>query len=172
MGKTVSGTFLGGLTMDNYYPDLKGGGYYSHPGTGGTFDTGSRVGGVAQLFGVIPSPCVPAQFSLAQSVTRTRDRIDGVTNPTEGQTFDDIAKSGRNASVAPFRQDFLGGGTAPLGYLISMADPPSISYGASTNAEWDRDFVTSLIGPAGKQSVSWSLSIRVVNGRVTSKALS
>ena len=95
-----------------------------------------------------------------------------MTNPTEGQTLDDLAKSGRNAAAAPFRQGFLGGGDAPLGYVISMADPPSIGYGPTTNAEWDRDFVTSLIGPAGRQSVSWSLSIRVVKGSVTRNSLS
>jgi hypothetical protein len=173
MGKTISGGFLGGLKMDDYYPDVAGrGGFWQHPGTGGTFDTGSRVGGVAQLFGVIPSPCEPSQFSLAQSVTRTRDRIDGVTNPTEGQTLDDFGKSGRDIAHAPFRQEFLGGGTAPLGYLISAADPPSIPYGPATNAEWDRDFVTSLIGPRGRQSVSWSLSIRIENGVVKRNSLS
>jgi hypothetical protein len=172
MGKTISGGFLGGLTMDDYYPDLTGRGFWQHPGTGGTFDTGSRVGGVAQLFGVIPSPCDPGQFSLAQSVTRARDRINGVTDPTEGQTLDDLGKSGRDVAHAPFRQEFLGGGTAALGYLISSADPPSIGYGPTTNAEWDRDFVTSLVGPRGRQSVSWSLSIRIENGVVKRNSLS
>ena len=33
--------------------------------------------------------------------------------------------------------------------------------------EWDRNFTTSLIGPGGKQSIDWSVSIRVVNGKVT-----
>jgi hypothetical protein len=172
MGKTVSGAFIGGVTMDDYYPDLTGRGFWQHPGAGGTFDTGTRAGGVAQLFGVIPSPCEPSQYTLAQSVTRTRDRINGVTNPTEGQTLDDLAKSGRHFATAPFRQEFLGGGTAPLGYVISMADPPSIGYGPATNAEWDRDFVTSLIGPAGRQSVSWSLSVRIENGVVKRNTLS
>lgn len=105
-------------------------------------------------------------------MTRTRDRINGVTDPTEGQTLDDVEKSGRNASLAPFHQGFVGGGGPPLGYIISMADPPSIGYGPGTNAEWDRDFTTSLIGPSGQKSVSWSLSIRVVNGVVTRNSLS
>jgi hypothetical protein len=172
MDKVVAGGFLGGVTMDDYYPDLAGKGYWQHAGSGGTFDTGKRVGGIAQLYSVIPSPCDPAQYRLAQSVTRTRDRINGVTDPTDGQTLDDIKKSGRNASQAPFRQGFVGGGGAPLGYIISMADPPSIGYGPSTNAERDRDFTTSLIGPSGQQSVSWLLSIRVVNGVVTRNSLS
>ena len=78
MEKLTSGQFLGGLTMDGYYPDLAGKGYYDHPATAGTFDTGSRVGGNVQLCGVIPSPCSPPTFSLAQTVRRTRFRINGV----------------------------------------------------------------------------------------------
>ena len=98
MEKLTSGQFLGGLTMDGYYPDLAGKGYYDHPATAGTFDTGSRVGGNVQLCGVIPSPCSPPTFSLAQTVRRTRFRINGVIHPEEGKTFDDIAKSGRDAT--------------------------------------------------------------------------
>jgi hypothetical protein len=168
MNKLTSGAFLGSLTMDSYYPDLKGKGYYAHPGSAGVFDTGSRVGANIQLYGVIASPCEPSNFSLAQTVTRTRYRINGVIHPEEGKTFDDIAKSGRDATKAPFRQEFLGGGTAPLGYIISMADPPSTGYTATSNIEHDRDFVTSLVGPGGRKSVSWSLSTRIVGGVVTS----
>lgn len=171
MHKLTSGRFLGGLTMDSYYPDLTGRGFYDHPGTGGAFDTGSRVGANIQLYGVIPSPCLPNQFHLEQTVTRTRFRINGVVHPEEGRTFDDIAKSGRDASLPPFRQEFLGGGTAPLGYIISMADPPSTGYNSTSNIEHDRDFVTSLVGPSGRQSVSWSLSTRISGGAVTRNVL-
>jgi hypothetical protein len=108
---------------------------------------------------------------LAQTITRTRYRINGVPHAEEGKTFDDIAKSGRDASRAPFRQDFLGGGTAPLGYIISMADPPSTGYGTGSNIEHDRDFVTSLVGSGGKQSVAWSLSTRISGGAVISNVL-
>jgi hypothetical protein len=170
MNKITSGALLGGLTINSYYPDLKSRGY---PSTAGPFDTGSRAGANVQLCGVIPSPCLPSQFHLEQTVTRTRDRVNGVIDSTEGQTFDDIAKSGRDSSNAPFRQEFLGGGRAPLGYIISMADPPSIAYNSTSrsNVEWDRNFVTSLVGPSGRQSVSWSLSIRVSGGAVTSDVL-
>jgi hypothetical protein len=173
MQKLTSGTFLGGLSMDSYYPDLAGAGFYTHPSSAGAFDTGSRVGANIQLLGVIPSPCRPSQYQLQQTITRTRYRINGTVHPEEGQTFDDIAKSGRNASTAPFRQDFLGGGTAPLGYIISMADPPSTYYNNTDrrDVEHDRDFVTSLQGPSGTQSVSWSLSTRVSGGVVTSNVL-
>jgi hypothetical protein len=171
MNVLTSGTFLGGLTMDSYYPDLAGAGYYEHPDTAGTFDTGSRAGANVQLYGVIPSPCEPSQFHLEQTITRTRYRINGTAHSEEGKTFDDIAKSGRDASTAPFRQDFLGGGTAPLGYIISMADPPSTGYSSTSEIEHDRDFVTSLVGPGGRKSVSWSLSTRISAGAVTSNVL-
>lgn len=171
MNKLTSGTFLGGLTMDSYFPDLAGSGTYAHPATGGTFDTGSRAGANIQLYGVIPSPCLPNQFQLEQTIKRTRFRIGGIVHPEEGKTFDDIAKSGRDASSPPFRQEFLGGGSAPLGYIISMADPPSTGYTSTSNIEHDRDFVTSLVGPSGRQSVSWSLSTRISGGVVTSNIL-
>jgi hypothetical protein len=157
--------------MDTYYPDLVGQGYYQHPGTGGPFDTGTRAGANVQLYGVIPSPCEPTAFKLEQTIKRTRFRINGVADAEEGKTFDDIAKSGRSASGPPFRQDFLGGGDAPLGYIISMADPPSTTYGATGDIEHDRDFVTTLRGPSGAQSVTWSLSQRMSGGSVTKNDL-
>ncbi len=167
MGKVTSGAFLGSLTMDSYYPDLVGQGVYQHPGSGGPFDTGSRAGANVQLIGTIPSPCQPGQYRLEQTITRTRFRINGTVHPEEGRTFDDIAKSGRDATTSPFRQEFLGGGSAPLGYIITMADPPSTGYRPTDSIDHDRDFVTSLVGPAGRTSVSWSLTTRIVNGRVT-----
>jgi hypothetical protein len=108
---------------------------------------------------------------LEQTVTRTRYRINGVVHVEEGKTFDDIAKSRLDASRPPFRQEFLGGGTAPLGYIISMADPPSTGYNSTSNIEHDRDFVTSLVGPSGRQSVTWSLSTRISGGAATSNVL-
>jgi hypothetical protein len=175
MHKVTSGAFLGGLTMDSYYPDLVGRGYYAHPGTAGTFDTGRRAGANVQLYGVIPSPCRPDQFRLEQMVTAVRARVDGVTLPEEGTTFDDIATAGRDATRPPFRQDFLGGEVnppAPMGYIISMADPPSASYGPPNEVEVEDRFVTSLIGSGGRQSVRWSRRVRVTGGRVTTNTVS
>ncbi|WP_266168322.1 hypothetical protein [Dyella subtropica] len=171
MHKLTSGAFLGGLTMDSYTPDLAGHGFYDHPGTGGTFDTHNRAGANIQLYGVIPSPCSPSDFRLEQTVKRTRLRINGNVHPEEGQTFDDIAKSGQNASGPPFRQEFPGGGDAPLGYIISMADSPFTAYDPTIKIEHDRDFVTSLVGRNGRKSVSWSLSTRISGGAVTSNDL-
>lgn len=172
MDKIVSSSFLGGLTMDSYFPDLSGQGMWDHADTGGPFDTGTQAGGNAQLFGVIPSPCDPSQFHLEQTANPVRFRVNGVANPLEGTTFDDLKRSRRDFSIAPSRQDFLGGGTAPLGYIITMADPPSVNYGPSRpEVERDTNFVSSLVGPGGRQSVSWSQSVRVTGGSVTRNTL-
>jgi hypothetical protein len=168
MHKVTSGAFLGGLTIVDYYPDISSRGY---PSAAGPFDVGNRAGANIQLYGVIPSPCLPSQFHLEQTITRKRFRNNGVAHSEEGKTFNDIAKSGRDASRPPFRQEFLGGGAAPLGYIISMADPPSTAYNSTSTIEHDRDFVTSLVGPSGRQSISWSLSTRISGGTVTSNVL-
>ncbi len=104
--------------------------------------------------------------------TAIRVRVNGVADPLEGTTFDDLARSRRAVQSFPFRQEFLGGGAAPLGYIISMLDPPSMPYNAATTSgEFDVSFVTSLIGPSGQQSVSWSISVRIANGAVTSNTV-
>lgn len=163
MNKVVSGAFRGGLSMDDYYPDLTGRGLYAHPGTAGPFDTGTQVGANVQLLGDIRIPCAPAPFSLAQTVKYTRAIFDGAHDPLEGVVQNDVAKSGRDFSRAPARQEFNGG----AGRVISMADPPGAGYTGASNIEWDRDFVTSLTGPGGTKSVNWSTSIRVAAGTVT-----
>jgi hypothetical protein len=171
MEKVTSGSFKGGLTMDTYFPWLSGKGFWQHGGTAGPFDTGSRAGANVQLFGVVPSPCQPGQYTFGQTITRTRFRINGAVHSEEGKTFDDIAKSGLDQSKPTFRQTFLGGGDAPMGLIISIADPPSTPYGATDTIEHDRDFVTSLSGPGGTKSVSWSLSTRITSGKVTKNDL-
>lgn len=166
MRKVVAGTFESGLGLDDYYPDLASSNIWGSANTAGPFDTGSRAGSSVQLIGTFPSPCRPDLFSLAQTVTFTRAVINGVNDPQVGVTRDDVAESGRDASTAPFRRDWLGGG-----YNVSMADPPSISYAAGSNIELDRSFTTSLIGPDGRMSVDWSTSIRIVNGAVTQNTI-
>lgn len=163
MRAITSGAFENGLSMANYYPDLAGSGVWQHGSSAGTWDTGSRAGANVQLIGTVPSPCRPENFSLKQSVTYTRLRFDGVADPREGVLQDDIAKSGRDFSVPPARQTWLGGGLN-----VSMADPPSIPYAPGSNIEFDRSFNTSLAAAGGgAKSVHWSTSIRVQNGRVT-----
>jgi hypothetical protein len=162
MTKVTSGPFQGGYTMDDYYPKLKGKGLWSHPDTAGPFDTGEVAGYNVQLYGTFPSPCRPETFTLTQTVRDDLAVVDGVHEPTEGQTRDDIAETKNDPSGPPFRRDWLGGG-----YNASMADPPSVRYKDVQNVEWDQTFVTSLVGPGGRASVTWKPSIRVVNGKVT-----
>jgi hypothetical protein len=169
MGKVTSGSFLNGLSANNYFPDLA---YRGYPANAGPFNLGNRAGSSVQLNGVIPSPCEPSRFSLGQTATVTRLRINGVTDALEGTTFDDTARSGRDIAHPPFRQEFLGGGAAPLGYVISFCDVPSVPYGpATTSAEFDARFVAFLAGPGGRQSVNWSISVRVAGGSVTSNTV-
>lgn len=162
MVKVTSGPFQGGYTMDDYFPQHKGKGLWSHPGTAGPFDTGSRAGSNVQLYGTFPSPCRPEMFSLAQTVTHDKAVFNGVRDSDEGKTTDDIADAKLDATGPPFRREWLGGG-----FNVSIADPPSLLYSAVSNAEWDRTFVTSLAGPGGRASVTWRTSIRVVNGKLT-----
>jgi hypothetical protein len=166
MRAVLGGKFKGGKTMDDYYPDWKGLGRYGHPDSGGPWRTSEYVGSNAQFVGLIPSSCRPADFRLEQTVIATRNRVDGVKDQLEGVEYSDIARSGRSASSPPFRQDFQD----ELGHHISMADPPSRRLGPR-NVELDRTFVTSLVGPAGRTSATWSTSIRIANGTVTQNTI-
>lgn len=62
MNKIVSGSFLGGLTMDSYFPDVSGLGFWAHAGTGGPFDTGTQAGGNAQLLASSPAHALHRNF--------------------------------------------------------------------------------------------------------------
>jgi len=163
MTKVTSGKLQHGLKMDDYYPDLANAGAWQHPDTAGPFDTGTWVGSNIQLYGRIPKTCRPSQFTLAQTITYDRFRVNGQKETHEGTSEDDIAASTRDASKPPFRQE----GQDGAGYYISMADPPSFNYPSFNAIEYDRKFVTSLNGPGGSVSVNWSTSIRTANKRVT-----
>lgn len=167
MTKVTSGQFHGGFTLDDYYPDAVGGGRWVKNNTAGPWDTGSRAGASVQLFGTFPSPCRPELFSLTQKVTRTVYKVDGVSTPVEGTSDDDIAKSGRDASKAPFRRDWL-----EAGYNASMADPPNSPYSASTSKEYVKKFVTGLKGPGGEKTVDWTIELKIENGKVTRNTVS
>jgi len=168
----VSGRFKGGKRMEDYFPDQAGQGNWSHGSSAGPFDTGTNAGSNVQLFGTVPSPCDPSQYTLAQTVTFDRFIQNGAHDPSEGTTQDDIAASGRSQSSAPFRQTWLGN---PPGLNISMADAPAVAYrdaSLGSGLELDRSFTASLVGPAGQQSVDWSTSIRVKDGNVTKNTIS
>ena len=164
MTKVVSGPFQGGKKMDDYYPDLVGKGYWDHGDTGGPFDTGTKAGSNVQLIGEYPSGCDKSKYTLGQTVTYDKAVFDGTHHSREGKTVDDIAKSGRDASKAPFRQEWDN--------KISMADPPSMDYSSTKEADFERSFETSLTGPGGAVSVKWQTAIQIRAGKVTKNTVS
>jgi hypothetical protein len=167
MRKVTSGTFEGGKTLDDYYPDLVGRDIWGSRDTAGTFDNGTRAGSAVQLIGEYAAPCLAggSAFTLGQTATIRRARANGARmmeggRPLEGQTLDDIARSGRDQSRAPFRQEF--------GFAISMADPISgIPYNTLRSYEFSVDLTSSIRGAGGTRSVSWGITIEASGGRVT-----
>jgi hypothetical protein len=80
--------------------------------------------------------------------------------PLEGQTIDDIKRSGRDQSKPPFRQEF--------GFAVSMADPISgIPYNTLTSYEWEVNLTTSLTGKGGSKAVNWGVTVEASGGKVT-----
>lgn len=167
MRKVISGTFEGGKTLDDYFPDQVGRGIWSSNNTAGPFDTGSRAGSAVQLIGELPIPCATssAPTTLGQRVTIVRARANGRKmqeggRDFEGQTLDDIARSGRDQSRAPFRQTWTG--------AVTMADPISgIPYAGLRSYEFECNLTTSLTGAGGSVSVGWGITIEASGGRVT-----
>ncbi|OYY68112.1 DUF4157 domain-containing protein [Sphingomonas sp. 28-63-12] len=167
MTALISGSFLGGKTMDDYFPDLVGQNFWGSNNTAGPFDNGSRAGSSVQLIGQLPIPCAtsPNPTTLAQSATIIRARANGSLmmengRPLEGQTFDDIARSRRDQSRAPFRQTWVG--------AVSMADPISgIPYSTLRSYEWEVNLTTSLTGLGGTVSAGWGVTVEAAGGRVT-----
>jgi hypothetical protein len=167
MRAVISGKFEGGKTLDDYFPDLVGKGFWGKNDTAGTFDNGTRAGSSVQLIGEYPSPCVDAgkNFTLGQTATIVRARANGKKmmengKPLEGQTIDDIKRSGRDQSKPPFRQEF--------GFAVSMADPISgIPYNTLTSYEWEVNLTTSLTGKGGSKSVNWGVTVEASGGKVT-----
>jgi hypothetical protein len=171
MHKVTSGKFEGGKRLDDYYPELVGSGMWGPSGTAGPFDNGTRAGSAVQLVGTYPSPCAHdgSVFTLGQTAKIIRARADGKKmteggKDFEGQTFDDIKRSGRDQSKAPFRQTF--------DFAVSMADPISgIPYKPLKSYEFHVDLTTALSGPAGGKSVNWSVRIEASAGKVTKNTL-
>jgi len=154
----VRGNFEGSKTMDDYYPDLKNTGSYVHPERAGEFDTGSRVGVNVQIVGKVKGN--PSKCKLNQELLVERENINGDTS-RQGNSYDDIKKSGRDATKSPFKQIF--------NQKISFADPPSYAYGPGTEIDSKRFFTSCVIACDDKRKccVRWSLEIKVENGRVT-----
>ena len=174
MVKVTSGRLHGKLrdgselsTLD-YFPDERGKGTMRNIRTAGPFIDDNIAGANVQLYGTILSGCRPELFSLRQTVTHTVNKEDGVSTAKEGTSVDDIKESGQDASKAPFRQDWLDDD----GYHISMADVPGYylsrgrAFDSSTNIEFVKDFVSSLVGSAGESSVNWSYRLKIEDGKV------
>ena len=167
MRKVISGTFEGGKTLDDYFPDLVGRGVWGSNNKAGPFDNGTRAGSSVQLIGELPIPCdsSTAPTTLGQTATIVRARADGKKimekgKPLEGQTIDDIARSGRDQSKPPFRQTWVG--------AVSMADPISgIPYSTLKSYEWEVNLTTSLTGAGGSVSVNWGVTVEAAGGKVT-----
>lgn len=167
MLKVTSGRLQGGKTMDDYFPDQVGKGIWGSNSTAGTFDTGTRAGSVVQLIGVLPIPCETsaAPTTLRQTATIVRAQANGTKlaeggKPLEGQTLDDIARSGRDQSRPPFRQTWTG--------VVSMADPISgIPYAGLNSYAWEVNLTTSLAGAGGTVSVGWGVTVEASAGKVT-----
>jgi hypothetical protein len=156
------------LTMLDYFPDQLGKGTLQNIRTAGPFTLANIAGANVQLYGTILIPCRPELFALRQTVTYTVDKVNGISTAKEGTTVDDIKQSGKDASKAPFRRQWLD----DEGYHISMADIPAYyeagrtAFSSATNKEIVKDFVTSLAGSAGETSVNWSYRLRIEDGKV------
>jgi hypothetical protein len=167
MRAVTSGTFEDGKTLDDYFPDLVGMGFWGSNKTAGPFNNGSRAGSSVQLVGDLPIPCATSTnpTTLAQSATIVRARADGKKmqegrKDLEGQTFDDIKRSRRDQSKAPFRQTWTGS--------VSMADPISgIPYASLKSYEWEVNLTTSLTGAGGTVSTGWGVTVEASAGKVT-----
>lgn len=166
MRKVISGKFEGGKTLDDYYPDLVGAKVWGAKDTAGPFDNGERAGSAVQLIGQYAAPCKPEfVYTLAQSATTIRFRMNGKKamekgKAFEGTTFDDIKRSGRDATKAPFRQEF--------GFAVTMADPISgAPYSKLTSYEFEVNLTASITGPDGTKSVGWGVTIEASGGKVT-----
>ncbi|MCX7114207.1 MAG: DUF4157 domain-containing protein [Proteobacteria bacterium] len=167
MRKVTSGTFEGGKTLDDYFPDLVGRGAWGSNNTAGPFDNGSRAGSAVQLIGELPIPC-DANGNLTvlgQSANIVRARANGRQmmeggRALEGQTINDIQRSGRDSSRSPFRQTWVNS--------VSMADPISgIPYSTLASYEWEVNLTTSLTGGGGTVSTGWGVTVEARGGRVT-----
>jgi hypothetical protein len=157
----TSGPFRDGHCVEDYYPDLVGQDLWAHGSSAGPFITSKRIGANVQLVGTIGPKCPPGEYHFTQIATNDVLRADGTVAPTEGQSFDDLARSGWNSEQPPFRQTKLP--------HISIADIPSVPQPAPRgirNARAETTYVTSLQGPAGSETVTWRTAVEIKDGQV------
>ena len=153
--------------MDDYYPGLRAKGYFSNPSTAGPWDTGSRCGVNVQIVGGMNLLCRDELFKFTQTVHHNKSIINGTKDADDGTTHDDIADSGGDFTKPPLRQTRTAERDVGGGFLhVSMADPPSLLYSSVHSAEWERTFITALVGPKGKSEATWRVSTIVKGGKV------
>ena len=148
----TDGAFQGGKKLGDYYPDLAqpdgSSTYWSGDGSqGGAFDTGSRTGGAVQIIGTMEGDrdcCTMTQHFVVEESNYPGGDVGPV-----GESVDDIARSGRDPSGPPFRQN-IGGNQ------ISMADPPSAPYGPPNDFKRKLRFTTCFVSyPDSKPECEW-----------------
>lgn len=155
----LGGSFQGGLSLTDYYPDLIGSDILSdRPNVAGPFISTTRVGGKMQMVSTVSGK--GSKCSVSQHLWVEVEIIAGKKTGRDHQNFDDIAASGRDATKPPFRQY--------LNDNPSMADPPSMPNGPNTFAtKWFTTCVGSGGPGAGKTCknkkccVKWKFEVRI-----------
>ncbi|MBI1928432.1 hypothetical protein HYR99_29835 [Candidatus Poribacteria bacterium] len=159
----TSGAFQGGKTLDDYYPDLTSRGYWAATDQAGPFDTGSRVGVAVQIIATCTGNRSECGITQCYTIPATTYPGEAVINTP----VDDIARSGRDVTSSPFRQDI---GTNRL----SWADPASYSYNNSTLAHFSaKNVFVSCVESCRECEcnwerccVEWMWEVEVKNGTV------
>lgn len=161
MKKNTKEHFKGGKRMEDYYGHPANG-QWAHGDTAGPFVTNQYVGSNVQLIGTVRSACDPKKFVITQTVTFAKYRVNGQKRMEEGTTNPE--------PLVPFRQEWVGN---PPGLNISSADGPSVDYktNVASGLELERKFTTTISGPSGKESVDWSTSIVVKDGKITTNKI-
>jgi hypothetical protein len=161
MRKVISGPLEGGKKVSDHFPDIVGTNSWGSDTTAGPFDNGVRAGSVVQLIGEIPAGVSHSEYTLTQTITVSRLRIDGTADALEGTTLDDIARSGRDQSTAPFRQVW--------GNNVSMCDPISgVPYNTLTSYDFAANATSGIQHSSGSsKTVAWSVQVQAAGGTVT-----
>ncbi len=166
MRKVISGTLEGSKKVSDYYPDLAGRGGAYAGNKAGPFDTGKRAGSVVQLIGEIPSGVSHTEYTFKQAITISKLQINGKAHAMEGKTIDDIKRSGRDQSKAPFRQVW--------GNSVSICDPiTGVPYNTLRSYHFKAKAKTSIEHKAGaSKSVNWGVEVQASGGKVTKNTAS
>jgi hypothetical protein len=161
MRKVTSGSLEGGKKVSDYYPDIVGTKSWGSDTAAGPFDNGTRAGSVVQLIGEIPAETDQADYTLKQTITVSTMKLNGESHALEGQTLDDVARSGRDQSTTPFRQTWDN--------KVTMCDPISgVPYNKLKTYDFEANATTSIEHKDGaSKSVNWGVKLKAKDGKVT-----